>query len=222
MQIRFNLKVLIFVLFFCLIGEITTYLLLMLFAFLHECGHILCGICLGFKIQKLDIMPIGFGISFKVDTENYNKKVLKANLLAVKKLIIALAGPVVNLCFVVLFLVIEQIFKVDINNLIYINILIFIFNMLAIYPLDGGRILKNTLHIFLGKIKALQIVNVISKICAIFLSILTIILVILYKNITYIFILTYIWILVIRTSNLFKIKIKMYKILKNYIAINED
>lgn len=41
LQIRFNLKVFIFVLFFCLSGEIDIYLLLMFFAFLHECGHIL-------------------------------------------------------------------------------------------------------------------------------------------------------------------------------------
>lgn len=222
LQIRFNLKVLVFVLFFCLTGELEIYILLMLFAFLHECGHILCGIILGFKPQKLDIMPVGFGISFKVDTRNYNKRILKANLLAVKKLIIASAGPMVNLIFIILFLIIEYIFKIDINTLIYINILILIFNMLIIYPLDGGRILKNILHIVLGKIKALEIIDIISKISASILSLFTIILIILSKNVIYIFIVIYIWILVIKASKICKMKIKMYKILKNNIAINQD
>lgn len=104
MQIRFNLKVFIFVLFFCLTGELKTYLLLMIFAFLHECGHILCGIILGFKVQKLEILPIGFGISFRVDTKNYNKKILNGNLLALKKIFIALAGPLVNLSLIILFI----------------------------------------------------------------------------------------------------------------------
>ena len=57
---------------------------------------------LGFKVQKLDVMPIGFGVSFRVDTKNYNKKILKANLLTVKKIIIVLAGPLINLIFIFL------------------------------------------------------------------------------------------------------------------------
>ena len=32
---------------------------------------------LGLKPEKLEILPIGFAISFKIDTENYNKKILK-------------------------------------------------------------------------------------------------------------------------------------------------
>ena len=58
---------------------------------------------LGFKVQKLDVMPIGFGVSFRVDTKNYNKKILKANLLTVKKIIIVLAGPLINLIFIFIF-----------------------------------------------------------------------------------------------------------------------
>lgn len=222
MQIRFNLKVFIFVLFFCLTGELKTYLLLMIFAFLHECGHILCGIILGFKVQKLEILPIGFGISFRVDTKNYNKKILNGNLLALKKIFIALAGPLVNLSLIILFIFIEYILKIEIHTLIYINILIFTFNMLSIYPLDGGRILKNILHIFFGKISALQITDNISKVMAILLTCLTIFISIIFKNISYIFVLIYIWIVVIKSSKISKMKIKTYKILKNNIAINRD
>ncbi len=222
MQIRFNLKVFIFVLFFCLTGELKTYLLLMIFAFLHECGHILCGIILGFKVQKLEILPIGFGISFRVDTKNYNKKILNGNLLALKKIFIALAGPLVNLSLIILFIFIEYILKIEIHTLIYINILIFTFNMLCIYPLDGGRILKNILHIFFGKISALQITDNISKVMAILLTCLTIFISIIFKNISYIFVLIYIWIVVIKSSKISKMKIKTYKILKNNIAINRD
>lgn len=41
MQIKSSLKVFIFILFFCLTKSIDIYLLIMLFAFLHELGHML-------------------------------------------------------------------------------------------------------------------------------------------------------------------------------------
>lgn len=44
MQVKTNLKVFIFILFFCLCGSIKIYLLIMLFAFLHEIGHMLARI----------------------------------------------------------------------------------------------------------------------------------------------------------------------------------
>lgn len=175
---------------------------------------------LGFKVQKLDIMPIGFGVSFRVDTKNYNKKILKANLLTVKKIIIVLAGPLINLILIFIFSILEYILKIGIDTLIYVNILIFIFNMMPIYPLDGGRILKNILYIFLGKLKALQIVNIISKGVAFVLTFVIVFISVLYQNISYIFVLIYIWIIVIKASKICNMKIKMYKILKNYIAIN--
>lgn len=90
----------------------------------------------------------GFSISFKLDTKNYNIKILKSNLLNLKKLIVALAGPMVNLIFIFAFLN----FYHEIT-LAYINLLIFIFNMFPIYPLDGGRILKYILCILIRKEK---------------------------------------------------------------------
>ena len=91
---------------------------------------------------------------------------------------------------------------------------------MPIYPLDGGRILKNILYIFLGKLKALQIVNIISKGVAFVLTFVIVFISVLYQNISYIFVLIYIWIIVIKASKICNMKIKMYKILKNYIAIN--
>lgn len=41
MQVRLNLKLFLFFLFFCLIGDAKIYFLLIIFAFFHECGHII-------------------------------------------------------------------------------------------------------------------------------------------------------------------------------------
>ena len=163
------------------------------------------------KPKSLEIMPVGFAVFFKVDTKNYNKKILKSNLLTLKKLFIALAGPAVNLIFV---LALKDI------TLIYINILIFIFNMISIYPLDGGRILKYILCFLIGKRKALSITNIISNITGLILIIFTFYLSFISKNIAYIFTVIYIILVVIKENKIYKIKRNMYEILENNIAIN--
>lgn len=183
---------------------------------------LLCGMILGFKIQRLEIMPIGFAVTFKIDTKNYNKKIIKANLLAVKKIGIAIAGPAVNFLFIMIFCILEKIFFINLSVLIYVNMIIFLFNMFIIYPLDGGRILKNVLYIFLGKIKSLIITKITSNILASILTILSFTIILYTKNISYIFVVIYIWVIVIKENKIINMKIKMYKILKNYIAINQD
>lgn len=224
MHIKFDLKVFIFVLIFFISGNIKSYLLLMLFAILHECGHILAGFLCGLKVQSLEIMPVGIKVLFKIDMINYNKKIKKANLLALKKLIVAIAGPLVNLLFVMLFIILDKEYIVGVESdiLIYVNVLIFLFNMLIIYPLDGGRILKNIIYIFKGKENSLRVTNIVSNVFAILVSIFTFYLSIISKNFIFILVLMYIWIIVVKENKVYSIKIKMYKILRNNIAINKD
>ncbi len=185
-------------------------------------GILLSGVILGFKVQSFKIMPLGFMVSFKIDTKNYNKKIIKANLLVVKKLIVAIAGPLINLILIVIFILLnkEKIFTIPTELLFYANILIFLFNMLPIYPLDGGRIIKNILHIFCGKINSLEITNLSSNIFAMLLTLTTIYLIFITRNILYLFMIVYIWVLIIRKNKLYKLKIKMYKILQNHLENN--
>ena len=213
MQIKINLKVFAFALFFCLTNQLKIYLLLMLFAIIHEIGHILSGILLGLKVQKLEILPIGIAVSFKLDTIDFNKKILKANLLTIKKLVIALSGPLVNLIFIILFLLLgkEKILNIETELLIYVNILIFLFNMLMIYPLDGGRIIKNILCIFLGKEKALKITNILSNLNAAILTIFVIYISYIFQNFTYFFVVIYIWFITIRENKIYKMRKKIIK-----------
>ena len=156
--------------------------------------------------------------------DNYNKKVLKANRLTIKEMVVAIFGPVVNLMFIIIFVLLgkEKIFNVEAEILIYINLLIFILNILPIYPLDGGRIIKNLIHLFYGKVISIKAINIISNIMAVLLAIITIILSIATTNILYIFVVIYIAVIVIKENKICKMKIKMYKILENNIAINRD
>ena len=49
LKIRLHLKIFVFIAIFILTRQIKEYGILMLFALLHELGHMLAGICLGFK-----------------------------------------------------------------------------------------------------------------------------------------------------------------------------
>ena len=120
-----------------------------------------------------------------------------------------------NLFLIVIFILLnrETIFKVQTHLLIYSNILIFIFNMLPIYPLDGGRIIKNVTHIFFGKMKSLKITNLISNIFLIILLIVTIYICCITKNIVYMFMIIYIYTLIIKENKKYKLKMKIYKYL---------
>ncbi|MBD8980008.1 MAG: hypothetical protein EGQ91_07480 [Clostridiales bacterium] len=89
----------------------------LLFSVFHECGHIFALYLFGAKIECLTLSCCGAALKYENRISPWQEA------------FVALAGPVVNL---VLFTVLKD----------DINLLLFILNMLPIYPLDGGRALK--------------------------------------------------------------------------------
>lgn len=216
MRIRIDLKIFLIMLIFILTNQIQIYMLIMLFALIHELGHLLAGLTLKLKLEKIEIIPVGVSIAFKLKTEDFNKKIGKSNLLEIKKILIAIAGPLTNI------IIIWAALKLNINIIqkiiiIYANILILIFNLLPIYPLDGGRILKGILNILVGKRKTNKYINIISIIVTTCITILMIIATWYNHNVALIFITIYLWIIVIKEYKINKQKQRIYEILeKNY------
>ena len=99
---------------------------------------------------------------------------------------------------------------------IYTNFLIMIFNLLPIYPLDGGRILSGILHIIVGKQKADDAINNISMISTILITAIASVLILYLKNIAVFLIVMYLWYLVLKENNRY-LRRKKYimKILEN-------
>lgn len=215
MTIKLNLNIFLFVLLFLITNQLEIYALVMVFALIHEIAHLIAGILMGFEPETLRIMPLGFCVEFKTKIEDYNKKILKSNILSIKKMVIAFVGPFINLMIVVF----GMLYKID-NNIIYANLLIFLFNMLPIYPLDGGRILKNILKIFFGNRKANNYTNTISNILVIIFTIISSILILAYKNIAILVIVATLWAILIKENKRYFTYNKIYKTIdknENYL-----
>ncbi len=216
MKIRLHLKIFIFIAIFILTRQIEIYAILMFFAILHELGHMIAGILLGFKPNSLEIMPLGLSISFESKVDFYNKKIKNASLLTLKKLIIAASGPLTNLLFIFFFLIFDiSPFGINRELILYANILIAIFNLIPIYPLDGGRIVKEILHIIYGRKEAYECINKISNICIAILTAISSIAILYWRNIAILLILAYLWYLVITENKKYKNKQEIYKRLEN-------
>lgn len=216
MSIKIDLLIIAFLLLFCITSQIEIYLILMLFACIHEIGHLCAGLILGFKPHEIQISPIGMRIEFKPQWEECNTKIGKGNTLTIKRGIIALAGPLTNFIIICIILLIMRINKNLVSSelcttIVYTNFLIGIFNMIPIYPLDGGRIIKEILHIGLGLKKADTYIYKISKITIILLTAISSITILYIQNISIIIILIYLWGLVLLERKRYMQRKLMYK-----------
>lgn len=184
MKIRIDLKILIFLVLFYFTNQLKIYLVIMLFCFIHELGHIFVGLIFNMKIEKLEIMPFGFSVSFEDSvTENF------------KKIFVAAAGPLVTLALILIFFNIEIKLK---QEIIYSNILILIYNLMPIYPLDGGRIIKGILQIKVEEERAQKMIWKLTKIIMIIITFVCSIAVYYFKNIAIFLSCIFLWTIILR------------------------
>ncbi len=196
MRFRIDLKIFFFLFLFFFTKQIKIYLIVLGFAFLHELAHMLVGLILGFKPIQIEVLPFGFNITLLHKKEDFNFKIKKSNLVELKYIYIATAGPILNLIIAVIFSSISLNNNSEILELItYLNLLLFLFNLIPIYPLDGGRILKSLLKIYNGNTKAEMYMKTISQITLIIFTIISSILILYLKNIAILLMIIYLWLL---------------------------
>ncbi len=213
MRFRIDLRIFIFLILFYVTNQIQIYVLIMCFAIIHELGHLLAGLVLGFKPNKIEMNPFGLSISFKFNLKDYNKRIKKAKLIEEKKIFVAMAGPIVNL----LIILIINILNIDIyekNMIINSNLLLFLFNILPILPLDGGRILKGILHVNCGRNKAEKYTCKISFALLVILTAISSIAILYLKNIAIFLGIIFLWILYLKEEKIYQNREKLYNLIQ--------
>ncbi len=141
--------------------NIAEYLALFLIVLLHEFGHSFACRQTGGKADKIVLWPLG-GVAFVQPPPRAG-----AELWSIA------AGPLVNVVLYPLLMVAVEVSasmgyaprNSDFGKLLYmiwwINSSLLVFNLLPIYPLDGGQILRSLLWFKLGRARSLQVATAI-------------------------------------------------------------
>lgn len=161
-----------------LYGVIVT-LALFTLVLLHELGHSVAALRFGIPVKDITLLPIG-GLA---RLERMPEK-------PVQELIVALAGPLVNVILAVILAPLVVVLAVTQGERISLamltepgllgllfflftaNISLAVFNMLPAFPLDGGRVLRAGLGFFTDYQRATQIATTVGRILAIGLGLL--------------------------------------------------
>ena len=221
MSIKIDLKIFLFLFLFLLTSQIEIYIILMLFAIIHEIGHLVAGLILKFKTKKISFTPVGLSISFNVNPEEYNCNEKNIRPLNIKKAIIAISGPLTNLSIATIAIILAK-YNLNFANLyiyqlvIYSNFLIAIFNLIPIYPMDGGRFLKEILKIAVGNKKAYKITYIVSKTILIILTVFSSIAILYLQNIAILIIIAYLWYLEIGEIRKYNTRKNVERLVKEY------
>ena len=204
LKLRIDLKIIVVILIFLFTGQLKTYCIIMFFCFLHEFGHIITAKLFKMQIEKIEILPCGFSASFF----SYNLSGVP-KVFSMQELLVALAGPIVSLILALSFQYIDETNFTILTKpeIVYSNILILIFNLLPLYPLDGGRILKNILNIKLRGNNTDNIINKVSSVTIILLTIVSSIAVYYFKNIAIFLVCIFLWNIIL--SNKLKKNVKL-------------
>ena len=199
MKAKVDLKIFFILLLYTLTQKVEIFTITFIFIILHEIGHIVSGILLGLKINKLQLNIAGISLEFR----NYGKE------RKINNIIIDLAGPLINLISAIIGIFIK------LEIIIYVNAMLFIINMLPIYPLDGGRILKNILLYKNTYKQTIKTMETISKYTLIILSIFASILILSFKNISIFILVIYLWGIYIKERHKNQLIKRVYQTIEN-------
>ena len=101
--------------------------------FIHEMGHAAAASCFNWRIKKISLLPFG-GVA---EMDEHGNRPLK------EEAIVVLAGPAQHLWMIGLAYLLSNLSILPesaINLFIQYNIMILIFNLFPVWPLDGGKL----------------------------------------------------------------------------------
>lgn len=148
---KINILVYFLAIFSILTASFKIFFIISFLIIIHEIGHVLMAYLFGLEIEKIYIYPLG-GIS------KFNMPI---NISIKKELLILINGPIFQ---IIAYLILVQIFKYDKDLIKVYHYNILLFNLLPIYPLDGGKILSLLVEKIFPYRTSLKITTIISYI----------------------------------------------------------
>ena len=125
---------------------------------LHEMGHAWVANKKGYSVSSISIDI--FSGSAATDSNMHDRDSIP----------IVLAGPMVNLSLALISFICELIYPNSfIHSMFLINSILFIFNILPIYPMDGGQISRSIANLSKNRYKSRKMVAIISLIFSVLL-----------------------------------------------------
>ena len=141
--------------------NVVEYLALFLIVLMHEFGHALACRQVGGRADQIVLWPLG-GVAYVDPPQRPG-----ATLWAIA------AGPLVNVALIPVLLALNAVgrssgwaigfpdFYKLVRAVLYIDVVLLVFNILPVYPLDGGQILRSLLWFVLGRARSLMVATVV-------------------------------------------------------------
>lgn len=127
-----------------LTGNIAMYSIIFVSLLLHELGHLMVAIFLEVKIERCTLMPYGGQIVLKDEhTVSYSKQLL-----------IACGGPIMTTICYYGSGMLPELFQKPFAD---VQLVLLLINCVPLLPLDGGKIISNSLLILFPKTKIYEI-----------------------------------------------------------------
>lgn len=136
-------------------------IILLAIIMIHELSHGFIARLFGIKIKEIQILPIGGIVKLDKSFTFSNRE----------EIAISAAGPISNIILSATVFFLQKYFgwQNHLNFILFSSLIIGIFNLIPVLPLDGGRIFRSCLAYILGYKNATKVIVIFSKIFAFFL-----------------------------------------------------
>jgi len=148
-----------------LTGHLIELLVLFGVVFIHEMGHASAAACFRWRVKEIRLLPFGGVAEMEED----------GNIPAWQELLVVLAGPLQNAIMISVAFLCRAAGWWSASWTDYfmdVNLMIALFNLMPVYPLDGGRLIRIVLGLWWPYYRTLHVTTTVSlMLCAIMIAV---------------------------------------------------